>query len=130
MSEKKRIIVIDDDPNLVKFLTVLLEDNGYSVISAVDGEDGLKKTRAERPDLIVLDITMPEKSGVRYYREVRNDADLKSIPVVIVTGVAQEFERFISTRRQVPPPDAYFSKPVDQKELLATVARLLSSNAA
>ncbi len=126
MSDQKKILVIDDDPDIVTFLTTLLEDNGYATCSATDGKEGLEKTRSERPDLILLDITMPEQSGVRYYRNVREDPDLKSIPVIIVTGVMEEFRRFIHTRRQVPPPDGYFSKPVDKKELLDTVSRLLA----
>lgn len=127
MSGKKKIMVIDDDRELVTFMTLLLEDNGYATIPSYDGQEGLERTRAERPDLILLDITMPEKSGVKYYREVRSDPDLKTIPVVIVTGIAQDFERFISTRSQVPPPDAYFSKPVNKQELLDTISRLLSA---
>lgn len=126
MSQMKKIIVIDDDPDIVTFLTTLLQDNGYAVIAARDGQEGMDKTRAERPDLILLDITMPEKSGVRYYREVCGDPDLKGIPVVIVTGVTEDFKRFIHTRKQVPPPNGYITKPVDTQQLLDTVARLLS----
>ena len=125
MSDKKKIIIIDDDPDIVTFLTTLLQDNGYDTVSACNGQEGLDRTRAERPDLILLDITMPEKSGVRYYRDIKGDDDLKSIPVVMVTGVMKEFERFISSRKQVPPPDGYISKPVDKDELLATIAKLL-----
>ena len=128
MSDKKKIIVIDDDPHIVTFLTVLLEDNGYAVISAENGKVGLDMTRAERPDMILLDITMPEKSGVKFYREVRDDEDLKKTPVVMVTGVTVDFKKFISTRRQVPPPDGYITKPVDKQELLDTIARLLAAN--
>jgi len=128
MSDPKKIIVIDDDPDIVVFLTTLLADNGYATVQANNGQEGIEKTRAERPDLILLDITMPEKSGVKYYREVRDDPELKTIPVVMVTGVMKEFEKFISTRRQVPPPDGYLSKPVDGKELLETIAKLLSRN--
>jgi CheY-like chemotaxis protein len=127
VSDKKRILVIDDEPDFVTFMTTLLEDNGYSCITANNGQEGIDRTRAERPDLVLLDITMPEKTGVRFYREVRDDPDLRDIPVVMVTGVMQEFKRFISTRRQVPPPDGYISKPVDQQELLATVAKLLAA---
>jgi CheY-like chemotaxis protein len=127
VSDKKRILVIDDEPDFVTFMTTLLEDNGYSCITANNGQEGIERTRAERPDLVLLDITMPEKTGVRFYREVRDDPDLRDIPVVMVTGVMQEFKRFISTRRQVPPPDGYISKPVDQQELLATVAKLLAA---
>lgn len=125
MSTKKTIIVIDDDKELVEFLKYLLEDNGYAAITAYDGQEGLEKTRAERPDLILLDITMPEKSGVKFYREVRDDAELKTIPVVMVTGVTIDFKKFIHSRRQVPPPDGYITKPVDKQELLDTIARLL-----
>ncbi len=128
MSDKKKIIVIDDDPHIVTFLTVLLQDNGYDTISAENGKVGLDKTRAEKPDLILLDITMPEKSGVKFYREVRDDEYLKKIPVVMVTGVTVDFKKFISTRRQVPPPDGYISKPVDRQELLDTIAQLLAAN--
>lgn len=125
MTDKKKIIVIDDEPDIVTFLTLLLEDNGYSTVSAKDGQEGLEKIKAENPDLVLLDITMPEKSGVRCYRDMRGDPGLKSIPVVIVTGVAKEFKSFISTRRQVPPPDGFIAKPIDKKELLDIVARLL-----
>ena len=126
MSDTKRILVIDDEPDVVTFLTTLLEDNGYATVSAKDGVEGLAKTKAEKPDLILLDITMPEKSGVRFYRDVREDTNLKDIPVVMVTGVMKEFEKFISSRRQVPPPDGYISKPVDTAKLLETIAGLLA----
>ena len=126
MSDKKKIIVIDDDPDIVTFLTTLLQDNGYGVVSAKDGQEGMDKTRAERPDLILLDITMPEKSGVRYYRKVCGDPDLKGIPVVIVTGVTEEFRRFIHTRKQVPPPAGYITKPIDKQQLLDTITQALS----
>jgi CheY-like chemotaxis protein len=128
MSEKKKIIIIDDDPDIVTYLKILLEDNGYATDSAKDGQEGLEKTRAGKPDLICLDITMPEKSGVKYYREVRDDPELKKIPVVMVTGVMEEFKHFISTRRQVPPPDGYISKPIDKEKLLETIKKLLTSN--
>jgi len=128
MAEKKKILIIDDEPNIVTFMTVLMEDNGYLPISASNGVEGLEKVRAEKPDLILLDISMPEKTGVKFYRNVREDDELKHIPVVMVTGVMKQFEQFISKRRQVPPPDGYFSKPVDQKELLKTIAELLASN--
>lgn len=128
MSEKKKILVIDDDPDIVTFLITLLEDNGYDHVTASDGQQGIETARATRPDLILLDITMPEKSGVRFYREVRDDAELAKIPVVMVTGVMEEFKKFISTRRQVPPPDGYITKPIDQKALLETIARLLGQS--
>ena len=125
MGDAKKIIIIDDDPQIVLFLTTLLEDHGYATISAVDGVDGLEKVKADKPDLILLDITMPEKSGVRFYRDVRDDEALKEIPVIMVTVIMEEFKRFISSRKQVPPPDGYFSKPVDKDALLAKLEEVL-----
>jgi len=125
VSEEKKVIVIDDEPDIVTFLTVLLEDNGYTVISAKDGQEGMEKIKSEHPQIVLLDVTMPEKSGVRCYRELRESPDLQSIPVVIVTGVAKDFKNFISSRRQVPPPDGFISKPIDKQELLDTVSKFL-----
>jgi len=121
----KKILVIDDDPGIVTYFTTLLQDNGYTTVAAADGEEGLQKVRAEKPDLIMLDITMPEKSGVKFYREVKEDPALQAIPVLMVTGVMEEFKKFIHSRRQVPPPEGYLSKPVDKDELLETVRKLL-----
>ena len=122
----KTILVVDDEQDVITFLSALLEDNGYAVIAAHDGAEALARARAERPDLITLDITMPSQSGVRAYRDLKADPALARIPVVIVTGIENEFERFISTRRQVPPPEGYLSKPVDQERLLTLVRHLLA----
>lgn len=126
MSKQKKILVIDDDANLVAFMTALLQDNGYQVVSARDGKEGLEKVGTDKPDVVLLDITMPEKSGVRFYRDLRENAATKALPVIMVTGVMEEFKKFISTRRQVPPPEGYLSKPVDKDELLCTIAAILA----
>ena len=128
---KKKILVIDDDAELITYLEALLQDNGYDTLTAENGKTGFEKAKKERPDLICLDISMPEESGIRCYRNLRDDAALKKTPVVMVTGVTGEagdpepFKKFISTRRQVPPPDAFFSKPFDRTEFLANLAALL-----
>jgi CheY-like chemotaxis protein len=67
---------------------------------------------------------MPEKSGVRFYREMKQDEDMRHIPIIIVTGMADEFEGFISSRRQVPPPEGYIHKPIDRDALLAKAREL------
>lgn len=128
MEARKTILIIDDEPDTLTFFSTLLEDNGYQTIRAENGEIGLQKMKESRPDLITLDISMPEMSGVKFYRTLREDENLKSIPIIMITGVSSDMEKFISTRRQVPPPDGYISKPIDQSELLATVARLISAN--
>lgn len=119
---KKTILVVDDEPDVVTYLTTLLEDNGYATVSAGDGNEAMTKIKESKPDLITLDMSMPEKSGVKFYRELKEDADLASIPVLVVTGVTgyggkgSEFEKFISSRKQIPPPDGFIEKPLDDRE--------------
>ena len=123
----KKILIIEDDPDIVTFVKTLLEDNGYATVTAGNGKEGLEAVNREKPDLICLDITMPEKSGVRFYRDVKENDALKGIPVVMVTGVSEDFEKFISTRKQVPPPEGYIAKPIDKQKLLDTIAKLLAN---
>jgi DNA-binding response OmpR family regulator len=121
----KKILIVEDEEDLSTYFATMLEDNGYQAITAANGIEAMEKVRNERSDLVTLDITMPEKSGVKVYREIKEDAQLKTIPVLMVTGVGQAFQRFISTRRQVPPPEGYIEKPLDPQNFLAEVKRLL-----
>ena len=121
----KNILVVDDVPDERGYLVTVLSDAGYHVAEAADGAEALTQVAASPPDLITLDITMPEKSGVAVYRSLKTDDATKDIPVIVVTGVSDDFKEFISSRRQVPAPDGYISKPVDHEELLKTVEALL-----
>ena len=121
----KTILVVDDEPDTRVFLTTLLEDNGFLTRTANDGDQALAAIKESVPDLISLDVTMPEKSGVRFYREMRESPEWKDIPIIIVTGVSGEFERFISTRKAVPPPDGYMPKPIDKARYLEIVRGLV-----
>lgn len=129
---RKKILVLDDEKHIVTYLETLLRDNGYDTVAAFNGEEGLQKVRSDKPDLVTLDITMPEASGVRFYRELKDDPELASTPVVIVTAVTgyggdpDEFKKFISTRKQVPPPEGFVAKPIDKQELLDMLASLLA----
>jgi CheY-like chemotaxis protein len=122
---QKTILVVDDDPDARDFFVTVLEDNGYATVSARDGNEALDRIGENLPDLVTLDITMPEKSGVGVYRKLREDEALKAIPVIIITGVSDDFKQFISTRRQVPPPEGYLSKPVEPDQLLEKVRELV-----
>jgi DNA-binding response OmpR family regulator len=126
MSERKTILVVEDEPDEVAYLTAFFEDHGFNVISATNGQDGFAKAKAGRPDLITLDISMPEESGVRMFRDLQSDPATEAIPVVMITGVSHEFKRFIETRRQVHPPAGYFDKPPDRDQLLAKINEILS----
>ena len=126
MPESKTILIIDDEPDTLTYFSTLLQDNGYKTIAVDNGEDGLKQVREMKPDLITLDITMPETSGVRCYRELRENEEWRRIPIIIITGISEDFRKFISSRKRVPPPDGYLSKPVDETQLLQTVRKLIS----
>ncbi|HDS00445.1 MAG TPA: response regulator [candidate division Zixibacteria bacterium] len=126
MSDGKLILVVDDEEDVVSYLTSLLEDNGYETISALDGAEGFKLAREKKPALITLDITMPEESGVRMFRNLQQTEETSKIPVIIVTGVSSDFKQFIESRRQVHPPEAYFEKPIDKDEFLKKVKELVS----
>jgi len=121
----KKILVIDDEPDVVTYLAALLGDHGYQVSSALDAREGFAKAKTTRPDLITLDISMPNESGMRLLRDLQNDAETASIPVIIITGISSEFQRFIATRKHLRAPDAYFEKPIDRGELLAAIRRIL-----
>jgi CheY-like chemotaxis protein len=131
-AERKTVLVVDDEPDVVAYLEMLLQDQGHATVSAVDGREGLEKARAQAPDLICLDITMPEESGVRMYRNLREDPRLARIPVVVVTAVTglggdpEPFRAFLSSRKHLPPPDGFFSKPIDRERFLERVNQLLA----
>jgi DNA-binding response OmpR family regulator len=125
MAEQKRILIVDDEPDMVDWLTAFFQDNGYATSSAYDGFDGFEKAEAENPDLITLDISMDKESGIKMYRKLNESEKTSAIPVIMLTGVSADFQRFISTRKQVPPPAAYLEKPVDRDELLKKVKELI-----
>jgi DNA-binding response OmpR family regulator len=125
MAGPKKILIVDDEPDMVDWLTAFFEDNGYSTIAAFDGFSGFEKAETEMPDLITLDITMDKESGVKMYRKLHDSKKANKIPVVMITGIDPQFKKFIEERRQVDPPAAYFEKPVDQDALLKRVKELI-----
>jgi CheY-like chemotaxis protein len=130
-TEKKLVLVVDDEPDENSYLTTLLEDNGYKTASASNGNKAMDILKQTKPDLITLDMSMPEKSGVKLFREIRENPDLSAIPVLVVTGVtghggkSEDFEKFLSTRKNMAPPEGFIPKPIDQEALLKKIAELL-----
>ena len=127
----KKILIVDDEEDIIEYLGTLFKNNGYDICTARDGQEALEKTRSENPDLVTLDIIMPKKSGVRYYREMKEDPELKKMPIVVITALtgwgydSEGFHKFIKSRKQVPSPEGFLSKPVDTEELLKTVKKIL-----
>jgi CheY-like chemotaxis protein len=111
----KKIMIIDDDPNIVSYLQDLFQDNGYTTCTAADGGDGLEMVRAENPDLITLDLEMPKEWGPRFYRKLtQEEGALSRIPVIVISGLT-------GNKYAVPKAVASLSKPFDRAELLKIV---------
>ena len=124
----KRVLIVDDEPEAIDFASAVLEENGYLAISAEDGVEGMEKVRAEKPDLVLLDIMMPGKGGIAMYRDLRKDEETRHIPVIIITGVArgQRFEESMMRKDpDIPLPDGYIMKPMKPEGLLELIGKLL-----
>lgn len=124
-----KILIVDDEPEQIEFASTLLEENGYIPISATNGAEGMKMVKTEKPDLILLDILMPEKSGIGMYHDLKHDEETKNIPVIIVTGVARggDFDDLMMRQdKALPPPDGYIEKPMNPDDVLKLVSDLLS----
>ena len=91
----------------------------------MNGKDGFEKAKDEKPDIITLDVSMPEESGVKALRDLQNNESTKNTPIIMVTGVSIDMKRFIETRKQVHPPEGYFEKPIDREALLKKIKELL-----
>jgi len=125
---QKTILVVDDEPDVVSYLTTLLLDNGYLVNTAASGKEGFAKAKADHPDLIALDISMPEETGVRMYRNLQEDSTTADIPVIVITGLSHEFKRFIESRKHIRPPEGYFDKPIDREQFLEKLQSILGND--
>jgi DNA-binding response OmpR family regulator len=88
----KRVLVVDDDENTRRFLSVALEANGYEAVTAEDGDDGFQKVQESKPDLILLDVMMPKKTGFVLFKQLRRKEEFKDIPVIMLTAVAEVLE--------------------------------------
>ncbi len=129
----KKILVVDDEPDMQAFLAAVLEDNGYETMTASDGDEALEKIKSCKPDLVSLDLLMPNKTGFKLFRELRKDPETAHIPVVMVTGLTAEdipqldFRKFIQ-ERSLRPPDAYIEKPVNTKLLLDALKQAIGGD--
>ena len=113
----KKILIVDDDPVIVKYLTTLLGDNGYETCEASDSEQAFELLKSERPDLITLDLQMPGEWGPRFYRKLMKEEELKDTPVIIISGIAGQ--------HAVKKAVAYLPKPFDPDRLLGIVRKTI-----
>jgi two-component system phosphate regulon response regulator PhoB len=128
----KKVLVVDDDPDVRLFSVTVLEENGYTPLEAANGEEGLTMIKEEKPDLVILDILMPRQSGIRLYRELKTDKALKSVKVIILSGIAKK--TFLRSQKaltefggeEVPEPEIYLEKPVEPEVLADNIKKILA----
>lgn len=146
----KKVLVVDDDEYTVKFLSVALRENGYEPVSAFDGDEGLRQVELTNPDLILLDVMMPKRSGFVLFKQLRRNEKYKNIPVIMLTAVADvleedesqasddSFERPYDSLREslkrtitqmreegLVRPEMFVDKPIDPEELIIRVKKLI-----
>jgi CheY-like chemotaxis protein len=139
----KRILIVDDDPDAITFTSSVVEDNGYKYVSADNGIKGLALAKEEKPDLVLLDLIMPEKSGMMMFQEMKKDSELRKIPVIIVSGASEvlgvDLRDFMlkqplkgrkkavetSGEAQLTKPNAFMEKPFGADELIKVIKKVL-----
>ncbi|MBA4395415.1 MAG: response regulator [Desulfobacca sp.] len=127
--EKKRILIVDDDPDLVETVSMMLEARGYSPLPAYGGNEGLEKARGERPDLIVLDVMMPDKDGYAVCNELKKDPAFSDIPIILLTAIGDHITTTTYTLSggKETLADDFFQKPVDIQSLVDRIEQLLKN---
>ncbi len=127
----KKVLVVDDDVDVRKVVSKLVEKSGYKVIEAKNGIEGMSKVREDKPDLIILDMLMPKESGIRMYHELKTEEPLKDIPVIVLSAIPKK--SFLRSQKvldefagqSVPEPEAYIEKPEEPEELVALMKKIL-----
>lgn len=128
MDEKKRILVVDDEPDFCSIIQVQLEKEGFLVDLAYNGVEGLAKIKSDPPDAVVLDVMMPEKDGYEVCRELKADERYADIPIVLLTAVASHVTstRYSHADGMATEADDYLAKPASAEEILDSLRGLLN----
>jgi CheY-like chemotaxis protein len=126
--EAKKVVIVDDEEDVVTYLAALLDDNGYDVFTATDGREGFRLIKDARPDLVCLDILMPGETGLSLYRKVRSDPELAHLHVIIISGM--NYEGAVEAESadgaaDIPPPERYIEKPVKPGPFLDAVRSVI-----
>jgi DNA-binding response OmpR family regulator len=142
----KKILIVDDEPDVLTFVSAVLEQNGYASLTAKNGVEGLEILRKEKPDLILLDLMMPKKSGIAMFQELRKDPNMSNAVVVVMTGISEvtgvDFRNFMVKQpfknetfsiettglTKYTTPDGYIEKPIDPNELIKVIKDVLKDH--
>ena len=118
------ILIVDDSPTEVHVLTAMLEKHGFSIATASSGEEGVDKAKADKPDLILMDVVMPGMNGFQAARQISNDPETSNIPIIIVSTKDQETDKMWGLRQGAKD---YVTKPAEEKELIGKINGLLGA---
>jgi CheY-like chemotaxis protein len=134
----EKILIVDDDADAILFTATVLQDHGYETMEAQNGLEGLEKAKTQKPDLILLDLMMPQRSGIALLADLKKDEELRGVPVIMVTGVSGEtgidLETFFqrgagrAMNGDAPRPEGYLEKPVDPDTLLKLIEDTLKQS--
>ncbi len=117
-----KIMVVEDSPTYLRQISALLQDQGYYIITAIDGEEAMEKAVQDDPNLIVLDVILPKKNGFQVCRQLKTSPATQNIKILMLTSKSQDSDRFWGLKQGA---DEYITKPFDNNDLVATVAKLL-----
>ncbi|MBN2243761.1 MAG: response regulator [Acidobacteria bacterium] len=148
MPNAHRILIVDDSDEIIAYFTEVLEEHGYEYSVAQDGKTAIESMRSNRPDLVLLDVMMPRKSGIAVFNKMKKDPELAGVPIVIVTGASKatgvemttgaedpkenyqddmtrEFGQQLREQLENLTPDGFLEKPVEPEQLIAKIRSLL-----
>jgi CheY-like chemotaxis protein len=129
----KEVLIVDDDPDFVETMEIILQGNGYETRTAKDGEEAFKKVKEKTPDIILLDIMMKTKTdGIWVSEKIRAEKDLKEIPIITITAVNQDSEmaKFSLGKEEdmeYMPVNVFMEKPIESKDLLREIKKLIGN---
>ena len=126
-TDAKRVVCIEDEPEMIDLVRLILGRKGFDVIGANGGVEGLETVKREQPDLVLLDLMMPDMDGWEVYQQMKADPALRDIPVVVVTAKAQSIDKVLGLH--IAKVDDYITKPFGPQELLESVEKILSEPA-
>lgn len=127
MSETKRVVCIEDEPEMIDLVKLILSRRGFQVTGAMGGREGLEVIQSEKPDLVLLDLMMPDMDGWEVYQKVKANEATKHIPVIIVTAKAQSIDKVLGLH--IAKVDDYITKPFGPQDLIESVEKVLAKYA-
>jgi two-component system, OmpR family, response regulator VicR len=124
MTTGKLVVCIEDEPEMIDLVKLILSRKGFEVVGAMGGREGLEAIQAQKPDLVLLDLMMPDMDGWEVYQKMKADDSTKSIPVIVVTAKAQSIDKVLGLH--IAKVDDYITKPFGPQELLESVEQVLA----